>query len=195
MRLRHALFVSLLCVAFTGLAHAGYVSSLQELSPTPTTFVFNVDQTSFSYGGAGTAFPATGSATGFLEAAANLGCNASDFSGFVAGGIALIERGSCSFSVKGINAGNAGAAAFIVYDNFNGVVNRNQWVFSLPGPNIPGVFSTLSVGQSLLGELTNGPVDMQLSVTSVPEPSSLAMWLLPSFLPAGRWLLRRYSLR
>lgn len=191
--MRYALFLALLCFAFTGLAHAGYVSSLQELSPTPAIFVFNVDQTSFSYGGPGTAFPVTGSATGLLEAAANMGCNASDFSGFVPGGIALIERGSCAFSLKGINAENAGAAAFIVFDDFNGVVNRNLWVFSVPGPDIPGVFTTLSVGQSLLGELSNGPVEMELSVTSVPEPSSLAMWFLPSLLPAGRWLLRRWG--
>lgn len=189
--MRNALFVGLVCCAFTCLAHAGYVSSLQELSPTLTTFVFNVDQTSFSYGGPGTAFPATGSATGLLEAVANVGCNASDFSGFVPGGIALIERGSCTFSAKGINAENAGAAAFIVFDDINGIVNRKQWVFAPPGPDIPGVFTTLSVGQSLLGELNLGPVDMELSVTSVPEPSSLAMWFLPSLVPAARYLLRR----
>jgi hypothetical protein len=193
--MRNALFVGLLCCAFTGLAHAGYVSSLQELSPSPTTFVFNVDQTSFSYGGPGTAFPSTGSATGLLESAANLGCNASDFSGFAPGGIALIERGTCAFSVKGINAENAGAVAFIVFDDINGIVNRRQWVFAVPGPNIPGVFATLSVGQSLLGELNTGPVDMALSVTNVPEPSSLAMWFLPSLVPAARWLLRRWNPR
>jgi len=173
--MRHLLLVGLLCFAFTGLAHAGYVSTLQELSPNPTTFVFNVDQTSFSYGGPGTAFPAIGSATGLLEAVANVGCNASDFSGFVPGGIALIERGSCAFSLKGINAENAGAAAFIVFDDVNGIVNRRQWVFAVPGPDIPGVFTTLSVGQSLPGELNMGPVDMELSVTSVPEPSSLML--------------------
>ena len=43
------------------------------------------------------------------------GCSA--FSGSLSGSIALIERGTCGFSVKGANAAAAGATAAIIYNN------------------------------------------------------------------------------
>ncbi|MCG6507453.1 aminopeptidase, partial [Vibrio parahaemolyticus] len=57
------------------------------------------------------------------------GCEASDFEGkAIAGKIAVIQRGSCSFSDKVVNAQNAGAIAAIIFNQGNdegrkGVVN------------------------------------------------------------------------
>ena len=39
------------------------------------------------------------------------GCEAADFAGFPAGNIALIQRGTCTFEIKGENAAAAGASA------------------------------------------------------------------------------------
>src|SRR4051812_8074793 len=47
------------------------------------------------------------------------GCTAADFSGFVSGRIALIQRGSCNFGVKVQNAQAAGASGVIVFNEGN----------------------------------------------------------------------------
>lgn len=44
------------------------------------------------------------------------GCQSSDFVNFPSGGIALIQRGSCTFYEKSKNAQNAGAAAVIIFN-------------------------------------------------------------------------------
>lgn len=51
------------------------------------------------------------------------GCNAADFAGFVAGNIALISRGACTFATKATNAKAAGAAAVVIYNNAAGPLN------------------------------------------------------------------------
>lgn len=51
------------------------------------------------------------------------GCEASDFVGFPAGNIALIQRGTCFFKDKAENAADAGAVGVIV---FNGGENENR---------------------------------------------------------------------
>ena len=42
------------------------------------------------------------------------GCEAADFAGFPAGAVALVQRGTCGFNVKVLNAQAAGASAVIV---------------------------------------------------------------------------------
>ena len=47
------------------------------------------------------------------------GCEAPDFTGFPAGNIALIQRGTCTFAVKVQNAQAAGASAVIIFNQGN----------------------------------------------------------------------------
>src|SRR6185503_20179703 len=47
------------------------------------------------------------------------GCVASDFTGFVAGNIALIQRGTCTFAQKVANAQAAGASAAVIFNEGN----------------------------------------------------------------------------
>ncbi|EFX06467.1 aminopeptidase y precursor [Grosmannia clavigera kw1407] len=54
---------------------------------------------------------------GPLILVANTGCDASDYPASVAGGIALIKRGNCTFTIKSQLAGNASALAAVVYNN------------------------------------------------------------------------------
>lgn len=44
------------------------------------------------------------------------GCEASDFAGFPAGNVAVIQRGTCTFAVKATNAEAAGASAVVIFN-------------------------------------------------------------------------------
>lgn len=44
------------------------------------------------------------------------GCEAADFDGFEAGAIALVQRGTCTFTTKAANAQAAGASAVVVFN-------------------------------------------------------------------------------
>lgn len=44
------------------------------------------------------------------------GCEASDFLGFPSGGVALIQRGTCTFATKVRNAAEAGAVAVLIFN-------------------------------------------------------------------------------
>jgi Zn-dependent M28 family amino/carboxypeptidase len=82
------------------------------------------------------------------------GCETSDFNGFVAGRIALIQRGTCAFATKIRNAGFAGASGIIVF-------NEGQPGRTDPYPldigewraGVPMVFASFAVGN----ELANTP--------------------------------------
>jgi hypothetical protein len=179
--------LALLSLSLSLPGRADFISTLEEVSPTPTSFVFGVDQTSFQFVPVpGNGIPDTGQATAPLFLASNMGCSPSDFSGFTSGDIALILRGGCTFTMKGTNAENAGASGYLVFNNFLGPLPSNTLVLAAPPPGIPGVFATNSVGQMLEGELSNGGlVDVSLSVESVPEPISFALCAVAIVLTLG----------
>ena len=100
--------------------------------------------------------PASGHFSGQLSSVANLGCSPTDFSAFVSGDIALIERGLCLFSDKVNNAINAGAIAVIVYNHPGG-----EDLVEMSGAGlvtIPSVFVQNSTGVALVTALGSGPV-------------------------------------
>ena len=47
------------------------------------------------------------------------GCEAADFAGFPAGNIALLQRGTCTFELKGENAAAAGPSAVLFFNQGN----------------------------------------------------------------------------
>ncbi len=83
------------------------------------------------------------------------GCAASDFSNFTAGRIALIQRGTCNYGVKVINAQAAGASGVVIFnegnpgrtDVINGSLsdaNNNPIT-----PTIPVAFTSFAIGRNL----------------------------------------------
>ncbi|GIH26568.1 aminopeptidase [Acrocarpospora phusangensis] len=78
------------------------------------------------------------------------GCEMADFAGFVAGRIALIQRGTCAFALKIRNAGRAGASGIIVFNE--GQPGRTD-AFPLDigewRAGIPMVFADFAVGNEL----------------------------------------------
>ncbi|HET8778490.1 MAG TPA: PA domain-containing protein, partial [Agromyces sp.] len=69
------------------------------------------------------------------------GCEAADFVGFPAGTIALIQRGTCPFADKALNAEAAGAAGVIIFNQGSTEADDRQGLIvgTLGGPNVVGI--------------------------------------------------------
>ena len=62
----------------------------------------------------------------------NVGCDTADFTGFPAGTIALISRGTCAFAIKATNAATAGAVGVVIYNNIAGRPSTAPWAAPSP---------------------------------------------------------------
>lgn len=95
------------------------------------------------------------------------GCDAADFDA-VSGLVAIVERGSCFFSVKAANAQAAGAAALVVFNNedgpFDGTLGDPQ------ASRIPVAGIARSLGQELVSA-PNAVVELEL-VTRTSQTTS-----------------------
>ncbi|MDG4792932.1 M28 family peptidase [Micromonospora sp. WMMD1082] len=103
-------------------------SSFAQVAPNPTTYADGVDYELMSYSGAGVAEGLVVPVDLALEPprASTSGCEASDFDGVdVAGKIALLQRGTCAFGDKAVNAEAAGAAGAIIMNQGNGTPEAN----------------------------------------------------------------------
>ena len=78
--------------------------------------------------------------------------------GSLAGKVALIRRGTCSFYIKSTNAQNAGAVAVVLYNNTSGQLNAT--VAGTPAVTIPVVGITSADGATIDGRLAAGPVSL-----------------------------------
>jgi hypothetical protein len=148
---------------------------MREDTPTPRSF------------GLGTEFnpgPVAGTAHAMLQPAGGIivpaapdpssasGCAASDFAGFVAGHIALIQRGTCTFAQKVANAEAAGASAAVIFNEGN-PGRTGLFSGSLAGTeHIPVVFTSYAVGTQLLTQTGpgSGPV-LTIDVKAIDDPN------------------------
>jgi hypothetical protein len=108
------------------------------------------------------------------------GCTAGDFNGFTAGHIALIQRGSCNFGVKVLNAQAAGASGVVIFNEGNtnpdrtavlsgSLLDANDNPFV---PTIPVAFTSFAIGKQLYDEYQAGtPPHMSLSIRVVIDPN------------------------
>jgi hypothetical protein len=109
------------------------------------------------------------------------GCTADDFSGFQTGRIALIQRGTCNFGVKVLNAQAAGASGVIIFNEGNTNPDRTAVLAgSLQDaagnpiiPTIPVAFTSFAIGQDLYNQAQQGrhPV-MNLSIDAIVKPNA-----------------------
>jgi len=79
------------------------------------------------------------------------GCEAADFAGFPAGNIALMQRGTCAFAAKALNAQAAGASAVIIFNQGN-TPDREGLIVGTLAPSvatIPVVGAGFANGESL----------------------------------------------
>ena len=88
------------------------------------------------------------------------GCTAADFAGFVAGRVALIQRGGCNYGVKVLNAQAAGATGVVIFNEGQpgrtaatqgSFIDANNNPFD---PTVPVAFASFAVGQDLYNQYT-----------------------------------------
>jgi len=156
---------------------------LEQVSPFPTAYEFETD---FAYATGTVVGDVTASLTAvdlaiFLNAPVNTstsGCEASDFAGFAAGTIALMQRGSCSFELKVQNAQSAGAVGALIFNE--GQPGRTD-PFTIgcgTGCFIPTLFASFAVGLEL--SMTPGAIVHMLTElpdiqeTEVAEPGAIS---------------------
>jgi Zn-dependent M28 family amino/carboxypeptidase len=101
------------------------------------------------------------------------GCEAADFTGFPAGNIALIQRGTCNFSVKAVNAEAAGASGVLLFnegqpdipgDDRVGVINATLGEPDLV--SIPVFDTTYANGAELVELARAGEVVLHMETTA-----------------------------
>ena len=77
--------------------------------------------------------------------------------------IVLIRRGGCFFNLKVKNAQDAGALAVIVTDSIpNNPTTLSMSSTGLLGITIPAIFITKELGDELIAEMANGPINVKL---------------------------------
>lgn len=138
-------------------------SRLTRIAPAPKVYTPTLEFSTFTNS-------ASGSVTATLQAVdlvippgatmntSTSGCEASDFVGFGAGHIALIQRGTCSFQQKVENAQNAGAVGVIIFNE--GQPNRAGVVvssLSAQGVTVPVFGTSYALGAELAGLITGTP--------------------------------------
>jgi Zn-dependent M28 family amino/carboxypeptidase len=103
------------------------------------------------------------------EPSSTSGCEDSDFAGFTAGNIALLQRGTCTFGEKVANAEEAGASAVVMFNE--GQPNRTEVLSgTLGGPaTIPAVGVSFAEGQSLATALESGAVTLHITTSTLSE--------------------------
>ncbi len=133
------------------------LSTFTQVAPTPTTYVDQVDFDTADFSGSGTVegevVPVNVNLTPPRLSAS--GCEAADFvdatgASIVAGKIALIQRGTCSFGQKVDNAQAAGAIGVVIFNQGNEVPgdDRLGLVFATLGDqkDIPTVTVSYATG-------------------------------------------------
>lgn len=148
---------------------------MERTAPTPTSYTVDTDFATMTYSGAGdVTAPVQAVDVTIPPGSANTstsGCEAADFTGFVSGSIALVQRGTCTFATKATNAAAAGASGVVVFNE--GQSGRTAVVagtLGAPGITIPVVGTSYAIGESLVAAGT----EAHLKVSTVSETRTTA---------------------
>lgn len=99
--------------------------------------------------------------------ASTSGCEAADFVGFPLGNIALVQRGTCTFADKALNAQAAGASAVIIFNQGNTPEREGLIVGTLVPPPL-GTVTIPVVGASFADGAVLAQAGSQASITLAP---------------------------
>jgi subtilisin family serine protease len=151
------------------------VASVDNIFVTLPAFSVSPDNALFGYSAATGAppppksgsFPMAKTGTTSTE---NDACSALP-AGSLAGKVALIRRGTCSFYIKATNAQTAGAAGVVLYNNAAGFLNPT--VAGAPPVTIPVVAVTAAQGAALDARIAAGPTTLTWTdqLTGVSNPT------------------------
>jgi len=151
-------------------------SVFQRITPSPQTYVEGTEFATQTYSGSGDVtanlqevndnqFP-----PGPTAGSSNAGCEPADFAGFVPGRVALIQRGTCTFHDKALNAQTAGASAVVIFNE--GQPGRTDVINGTAGApdfHIPVIDTSFAIGESLHSLLGTGPVTVHISTSTESE--------------------------
>jgi aminopeptidase Y len=157
--------------------------TLERVSPDPKVYVAgtSADFATMTYSGSGDVtaqvqevndnqFP-----PGPTPSSSNAGCEDADFAGFAAGNIALIQRGTCTFHDKALNAQEAGASAVVIFNE--GQPGRTAVVagtLGTPDFTIPVVGTTFALGEETHNLLGSVPVTFHVVTNTISETRQTA---------------------
>jgi hypothetical protein len=154
----------------------------EQISPTPTIYNFGVGL-DFTVLGLSPPGDVTAAVVAIADQGMTSGCEAADFAGFSAGSIALIARGTCSFSDKVANAAAAGALAALISNNVPGGAPGGT---ALDVTAIPALLTSMSIGDEFRSLLTETEV---IARVGVPVPAPIVGAGLPGLVMASGGLL------
>jgi Zn-dependent M28 family amino/carboxypeptidase len=147
--------------------------TFEQVSPNPTTYVDQEDFATMDYSGSGNVTAAVQEVNdnqfppGPTPSSSNAGCEPEDFTGFTPGNVALIQRGTCGFIDKAVNAEAAGASAAIVFNE--GQPGRTDTLFGTlggPGVTIPVIGISFALGEEFH---TLGNVTVHITTDTISE--------------------------
>ncbi len=177
----------LLSVSLPSKAAAAPIGVLEQLSPVMKTYILGdgLDSVPLVLSGLGevtaSVFAVDVIIPSPLANTSTSGCEAADFAGFTGGSIALIQRGTCPFDLKVLNAFAAGAVGVLVFNEGNPDRMEPFEVTLGSLAPLPAVFTSFAVGKELAdASLTSGAV-VHLQVTentptaAAPEPATLTL--------------------
>jgi Zn-dependent M28 family amino/carboxypeptidase len=138
-------------------------SALQQIAPNQVTYTEDVDFGVIDQSDPGdvtAAVTAVDLQLG-LGNTATSGCEDTDFAGFPAGNIALLQRGFCTFELKAENAAAAGAAGIVIFNQGNTTDPSRQEIppVTLTANNtsgIPVLGTTYALGETLAALIPSG---------------------------------------
>lgn len=154
----------------------------ERVSPTARTFAADEFAT-MAYAGSGDVTAALAPIDVVVPVAGNppntstSGCEASDFARFIAGSVALLQRGTCPFRQKADNAAAAEAAAVIIFNEGqpqSPTQPEDRTVVILgslgtPGVTIPVIGTSYAIGEELVNQTRAGTVTIHLSTTTISQ--------------------------
>jgi len=175
-------------------------SVFERISPEPRTYVsgFEDDYLTMQYSGSGdvTALlvptndilprPA---GSEFTPGGSTSGCEAGDYPASVAGNIALVQRGTCSFRQKADLAQAAGALAVVVYNEGNDDPNDDRFgvvngTLDPPLDEIPVIGTSFAVGEELFNQTQAGTVTVRVKTDTTVVTTATSNVLADT--PGGR---------
>ncbi len=166
---------------------------LEQTAPGSVSYTYSVDFLTMDYSGSGNVtaavqavdllLPPTGGSTSgcdgaFTEVGAGGFGNIvsdpggpDDFAGFTPGRIALIQRGTCTFHLKALNAQAAGAVGVIIFNEGNTPAREPLFGGTLGGPgiNIPVVSVSFAFGTALNDLIPSG-LTLHMVTDTISEP-------------------------
>jgi Zn-dependent M28 family amino/carboxypeptidase len=148
----------------------------EQVSPNELTYEPNVDFFTAEYSGSGDVTAPLQAVDlvlppGEEASTSNSGCEAEDFADFVVGNIALVQRGTCDFSVKAHNAFAVGAVGVIIFNE--GQEGRTETLAATLGDTfsdpLPVIGTSFEIGNELAALVAADEVMIHLATDTLIE--------------------------